>query len=472
MLRITKLTMRNLLGIDEYSIEPGAITIISGRNGKGKSSVLRALQNFVGGGSILSIRNINAGDDEPSDMAMELTGDEGDFILKKNKNGLDVKRRIGNSAAFEKIDTTPQRFLDNLFDGRLSNPLEFCRVDDKTRVQLLLEALNLTYSRTELFDSMGLQYEDFPPVAQGMHPLYEIAEHRKNIFERRTGINRDEKRMRSTADEIRREIPAEIPKCEDLEEIENKIFQLNSNIIQKRGEIHNRYEQAEMETNRQVHEEYAQIEFLFMEYKNELQKEMETKLEERREFDRKRIYEITKKAEEIRNSIKSNMEEDLLEIVPMEEEKLFLKCNESAAHEKAKQSAAFTALKQQADKSERSADSLKGEADLLTVALQRLDAYKAAMVEHLPIDGLDITEGKITVYGVPWDQVNTARKYDIAMQIACLRFGDKFRPIFADGIEALDSDNFQIFCDTLERYNAQAFLAMVDDGDLQTKVVK
>jgi len=98
----------------------------------------------------------------------------------------------------------------------------------------------------------------------------------------------------------------------------------------------------------------------------------------------------------------------------------------------------------------------------LTFALKALERYKAELCANLPIQGLDFTGGEVRVNGVPWDQINTAQQTKIAVQVSCLRFGDSdFRPVFVDGAEELDSENFRLLETELEEAGAQAFIAYV-----------
>jgi hypothetical protein len=90
------------------------------------------------------------------------------------------------------------------------------------------------------------------------------------------------------------------------------------------------------------------------------------------------------------------------------------------------------------------------------------------MCSDMPIPGLDVSGNVVTVNGVPWSQLNTAKRIQIAVQVACLRFGDaKFRPVFIDGAEALDSESMAIMDKQLKSHGAQAFIARVADHDLE-----
>src|SRR6185503_12529101 len=50
IMKITKIEISNIRGIESLVIEPGTFTVISGRNAQGKSSVIAGLQALVSGG--------------------------------------------------------------------------------------------------------------------------------------------------------------------------------------------------------------------------------------------------------------------------------------------------------------------------------------------------------------------------------------------------------------------------------------
>lgn len=518
-LEITRFEARQVLGVKEHIVEPGKITLVQGGNAKGKSSILKAMESMIRGGNLATIRNLDAKDDEPSELVMVLKGEDGEYKLRKTEKLLDVRRRVGDTAAFEKIPEAPQQFLNSLFDGTLVNPLKFCRVDDKNRVKILLEALDLDYSREQLFESIGLKYEDFDAVPDGLHPLVEIEQHRKHIFDRRTGINRDEKSAAAAADELRREIPAEIPDDIDVTEKQEQLDALREEIATKREEAKAKLEAkkvaAQKDTEDKEAEFVTELDLFKMNCRIKLTEEIEKIKGEHREKHseiEKQIAELKKKQEELsrntsdlikkaEDAVKFSIETFIegnasdieavrksrdakiehanvaylqtLDALSTAEESTIELSNEiTAAREAAKTAIAHRALKAQADKQAAKAQSLKGQSDCLTLAIQALDNFRASLVETLPIQGVDITDNKFTVDGVPWDFVNSAKQYDIAMKVACLRLSEKFRPVFCDGIEALDPENFEEFVRTLKRYNAQAFIAGVTNGDLKVTVLE
>ena len=126
------------------------------------------------------------------------------------------------------------------------------------------------------------------------------------------------------------------------------------------------------------------------------------------------------------------------------------------------------ALHEQAAQFDREAAQLEVEGVRLTAALDALDAHRRRLAENLPIEGVSIEDKVIRVYGVPFEQLNTAQRVRIAVQVACLRAKAQLLPVvFVDGAEALDREHFDALVDELKAAGVQAFLAAVADCELQ-----
>ena len=130
----------------------------------------------------------------------------------------------------------------------------------------------------------------------------------------------------------------------------------------------------------------------------------------------------------------------------------------------------FITLKEQADKCQQDAEELESKSAELTQALKTLDSFRRGLLDDVPIDGLDVEDKTIKINGIPFDQINTANQIDIAVQIACLRAKKQPLPIlFVDGAEALDSKNFELFCEELKQHDVLPFVGRVSDDPLEIR---
>jgi hypothetical protein len=127
-------------------------------------------------------------------------------------------------------------------------------------------------------------------------------------------------------------------------------------------------------------------------------------------------------------------------------------------------------LHEEAHQFEVEAEHLQELSERLTAGLQALDAYRRSLADDLPIPGLEVDGEIIKVDGIPFDQLNTAQRIDIAVKIACLRAKDKSLPVlWVDGAEALDSENFGHLVEAVKSQGVQAFIGRVTDQDFKVE---
>src|SRR6266566_3431594 len=111
-LRVTRLSIKNILGIQSLEIKPGkGITVIEGENASGKTSVIEALKSIFKGGNDASLLRRGA---EQGEIVLEL--DNG--VLIERDNDL-IEPIIGHTVdeldtnALELIDREHKRFYDD-----------------------------------------------------------------------------------------------------------------------------------------------------------------------------------------------------------------------------------------------------------------------------------------------------------------------------------------------------------------------
>jgi type I site-specific restriction endonuclease len=108
------------------------------------------------------------------------------------------------------------------------------------------------------------------------------------------------------------------------------------------------------------------------------------------------------------------------------------------------------------------------EADLLDQALKALDQLKQQKLDSLPIPGLEIRENEVYKNGIPFDQLNHAQRYTLAIEIGSLGMGD-LPLVVSDEAEALDEKEFQAFCEAVKESGIQLIAARVDSGELRSE---
>lgn len=494
-LRVTSITVRDVLGARELAIEPGRITRLEGRNGSGKSSVLLALQAALGRGALAKLARVDPGGAETEpEVVLALEGDGEGYRVERTADQVRVRRRVGDTAGLEDVPR-PQEFLAGLFDAAAASPVRFLAAPDKERALLLLEALPLKFDRQQLVAEMAIAAAELPELPGGLHPLEELTLIRDAVFRQRTGVNRDAKGKAAAAEQTRRNAPAAVP--EDVSVAASKLEASTSlvaiELARQDAEADGREREtiAHAEAAARLEEERLAGEFKAWAAKTrrehdaraaELRAEVERRigedlarvereLEDRRTADEAELDQVasavavaTENARRGRAAARQATAERRAGL-QADRERLATLRAQAEASTKAR------ALHDQAEQSDREAEQLELEGARLTAALEALDTYRRRLAEDLPIEGLTIEDKAIRVHGIPFEQLNTAQRVRIAVQVACLRAKAQRLPVvFVDGAEALDAEHFDALVAELKAAGVQAFLAAVADCDLSVSV--
>ena len=492
-LRVVSVIIKDVLGAKEFNLEPGKITQLRGKNGSGKSTALQALQSALAGGNLAKLARVG----EPGEtvepevvLVLEGAGSEA-YRVERKADKVRVRARVGDTAAFEDVGR-PQTWLRSLWDPQGANPVAFLMAKDADRALMLLEALPLKFDRAALLEEMGVQAASIPPVPIGLHPLEEIGLIRDAVFGQRTGVNRDEKSATQAADQLRRSIPAVLP--EDPEEaiqfLQGEVGALATGLAADEEKAAAAEREAVRTADAEAAQEEQRIEAAFKAKAARLRSDHEGRAATlRREVEEKIAHELAN----VEKAISDRKEADEAALRKSDEKAAAARQSAGAARaradqalaatrntlnakqqqlavlrEQAKASAQAHALDGQATRFENEAARLVEESDRLTKAIATLDAYRRRMAEDLPIEGLEIEGKEIRVHGIPYDQLNTQQRVDIAVRVACLRAKDQRLPVvFVDGAEALDRVHFDLLVERLREAGVQAFLGRVEDSELQ-----
>ena len=367
--------------------------------------------------------------------------------------------------------------------------MAFLRADEKTLALLILRALPLTLDRAALLAEMDLTADDIPdaPVA-GAHAFDELKAIRDAIFNRRQGVNRDEKGQTQAADHLRLNSPAVFPVAatqKQLADLEEKAVTLAADLAadEEAAEAAQREAIEAARTTHLTEDTRAWSAFKEAEAKLNadhdasaaaLRAEVEKKIAADRQATddtvaalRESTAHDTADLIRVRNEAEDKAREDL------EAAKLMMQARRSTLAQAREQlakgrvemesSTKTKALLDQAKDFDTKAERLRLESEKLTRALDALDAHRRRLLANLPVPGLEIDGTTTRVDGKPFDQVNTARRLEVAVALACLR--TKRLPIvFVDDAEHLDSEHLAALKAELTKRGVQAFVARVDDG--------
>jgi hypothetical protein len=104
----------------------------------------------------------------------------------------------------------------------------------------------------------------------------------------------------------------------------------------------------------------------------------------------------------------------------------------------------------------------------LDQAVKNLEELKRSKLASMPVEGLEMREGKLYVDGLDFDtQVNTARQYAIAFQL-CAHGAGSLQLMVCDRAESLaEATTWVEFEEAAKASGYQVFVARVDDGPLK-----
>lgn len=503
-LKVLSFTIKDVLGISEYAMEPGKVTLIAGDNAAGKTTVMKALDSILEGGDLAKLARIGKeGEEINPELVMVLESGAGQkFIVEKNTKTLKIKAQVGDSAGFEDVPS-PARFLKGLYDNHMFSPVKFMNAPNYSkdkkpdRIRMLLGALPVELDRDKLWKDMAIKKGDIPPVPEGLHPLQELSLIRESIMRERKGLNRDLKNKKEAAEQIRRNTPAVLP-----DEHDKEIKALDKKISTSEKKLTERAEQAKSKcavgcseaksgatekANEETikHEKWVSGKISeFNEWRNIKQAELallvdkkEAELDDLIEEDKAQADTEVKKARDARDELTEAFQEErdgIVEKARTEYADLNSKRTKlTEMREAAKGAIKAKTLHDQAEQFDDQAHKLRKMAAKLTFAVDKLDERRRAMAENLPIKGLEVDGKEIKLDGIPYDQLNTAKQIKLAVQIACLRSEDQELPLVkVDGAEALGKENFDLFVKYLNEENAQSFIGKRTKGELTTTVVE
>src|SRR6266566_538359 len=414
-LRVTRLSIKNILGIQSLEIKPGkGITVIEGENASGKTSVIEALKSIFKGGNDASLLRRGA--------------EQGEIVLELD-NGVLIERTVRETGSATMVTDPmygqirkPKAFLEQLIDQLGMNPVDFLTAPAKMRVQLLLEAMPI-----KLDDDL-------------------------------TGVNRVAKEKRATILQMKQTLPED---AEDTDwarivvATEGSLALVNQSTQMKIDAIitdmEGEKDASKANGTHSIQEIDRELELEI----SKLRQEAETKKEAIRENVIAGLGIITKGAQENVDKLRGEAESERRKLT----DKLAVARENLTNQSKINQTKEYIkTLGEEATKAE-------AQSDKDTKAIEALADLKTKLLNDLPIKGVEVKDGELFVDSIPFDRVNEARKVEIAIQIAGLRSG-KLPLVIVDGLERLDSKTFEAFKKQAAKSKVQMIVTRVSDSAL------
>jgi hypothetical protein len=410
-MRISKVSIRNILGIEELELTPKGYTQISGPNGTGKTSVLEAIKAALG-----------VGDDA---TLLRKGAERGEVVLVLD-NGTEIRKAVSPAGARTTVKGAdgkalpkPQAVIQALADMLSVNPVDFLLAKPKERVRVLLDAMPLEADIEKLQQLSGVQVQ----VPEGTHALEAIETVRKQVYDDRTGTNRAVKEKEATINQLRQAMPDAPGGVEgDEATLQEEIDAATAARDDKLGKIRTKLDSIKSAAQQKIDAIRTKLQADIDALKVAAQAEVDAINSDTAENERKAS--AAHQAAVTAHLEATQARKHALDTI---------RANRDAAAKRAGTLETISRL-------EEELEHLEQDAERQTKALADIDAYKSELLSSLPIKGLEVRDGEVFCDGVPLDRVNTARQVQIAVDLAKLRAGD-LGIACVDRIESLDKDS-------------------------------
>lgn len=404
-MKIIKLSAKNVLRLDAVEITPeGNLVVIGGMNEQGKTSVLDSIFLALGGRLAKHKKPLKDGASKGKSVV-----DLGDLIVTRTftKNGGGNLKVTNKEGA---VYPSPQTMLDNLVGKLTFDPLAWVRMDDTKQLITLKEMVGLNFSKLD--------------------------EKRKQIYDKRTTVNSEGKRLRGAFDSMTEYPDApeeEILVSELMLELERRRATNNEN-DNARNEIRRLNGEID-KANREVVYLETEIEKLTAKLQSEkhnLSRLTYAKLRQRKlvdeikDADEQEIKDKITGAEKINAEVRANRDRKIKE----------------AELEKTRENS-----------------------KALTEQIEDIDQQKADELAkaEFPIPDMAFDETGVLYKGIPFSQCSSAEqlRVSVAMGIA---MNPKLKVLLLRDGSLLDDGNLEMVAEMAEKADCQIWLERVGKG--------
>jgi predicted ATP-dependent endonuclease of OLD family len=424
-MRITKVEVSNIRGIELFEMSPGAVTVIRGANGIGKSSLMDAIKApFEKGYDPSLLRN------GAEEGFVKLTLDDGSrIVFEQDERGNDVKYYPSDS---KKTIKAARTFVQGLEDSLALDPLKFLRLEPKQRIAYLLEHSPVQFLPEEVAKATGRSIRQ-PLKLDGIDAL------RESIYEERRTANVAADQASKTAESLKAQLGEE--DATDWSVVES--------------EKRNKLEEAKAAR--------SNIETVMRaEMQSEISKLSEDFAAQIKALEDSRDQAIATLKSGYENSIRSQSATYDSEIETLVAEHIH-------AREKAQQQQRSAGTRKQIDQFATTAKAAEQKSEKLTAELKAIDTLKAKKLKEDGIPGMEFGKGEIYVDGIKFDAVNRAERFKLAINI-CKRGAGELPLMLVDDADCLVGDDWEEFVKIASESGMQVVISRAEAVELDVEV--
>lgn len=405
-MKLVKLTAENFMRLVAVEITPdGAVVQISGRNGAGKSSILRALEAALAGKAALPADPVRHGAKEA-----RIEVDLGDFIVTRTvkpdgTTALTVATHDGAKYG------SPQKILDGLLSSLAFDPLAFSRMKPREQRDTLANLVGLSKMLAELDAATKADYDERTVVNRDLR----TATARFEAMERVEVVKPVD--VSATLAEIRfaREHNAAVAEhVRDAERVRREIESERQDIVESRAAI------------ARLRAEIAEIE--------------------------ESIISLERSIAESEQILATTVIPESIDLFPLER--------------RLEQAEAINAQHRAHLEREREkgvVEQLEAASQAITDRMTARDAERAAVIQAaaFPIPGIGLTEDGVTLGGFPLEQASSAEQLRLSAAIG-MALNPKLRVMAIRDGSLLDDDSLRLLT---EAANAEDFVILCEVVD-------
>lgn len=405
-MKINTLELENIKRVKAVKLEPTAngLTVIGGKNGQGKTSVLDAIAWALGGNKFRPTEPQRDGSVIPPHL--KITLDNGMIVERSGKNSaLKVIDPSGNKSG--------QQLLDSLISELALDLPKFMSMNNKDKANILLQIIGVG------------------------DKLYELENKENSLYNQRTEIGRIADRKKKYADELPMHsgLPVEPVSAAELIRQQQDILAKNGENQRKRERVH----QIEDRANNLSREKML------------IKKEIERLAQQLDEKDTEltdalaELETAKKTAAQLKDESTSELEKNIADI-----DSLNQKIRENLEREKA----------------EIDAEEYRIEYDELTDKIEAVRKEKTDLLKNadLPLPELSVKDGLLTYKGYCWDNMSGSEQLKVAAAIV-RRLNPDCGFVLLDKLEQMDVETLEEFGQWLESEGLQAIATRVSTGD-------
>jgi exonuclease SbcC len=445
-MQVSKISIKNVLGIEQLDLQPGKITVIEGGNGKGKTSTLEAIQKLFVNNCERNNCFVKTGADK-SEIKVVL--DDNTNIKKTINNDGKVNVNIEKEGGKFK---SPETFLKSLVSQYQLNPIDLLKLNQKDFNKLILQLMPVVITNDTLKEwgieipiNYTTNYKDFIVICKELETMFydKRAINNKLIktIENNIKVKEEQLPFDYDADIWRKEnLRVKFQEIQNAHNLNNEINKHENNCLLIQGKL----EKVNIETNLKIKQKEDKIKELLQDIEN-LNVDC---IKQKEDIELQNV--LSKDYILTHNKININKLETDYNYT--EEMISFIKISDSINDEKKN-------LKELVITTE------KIDTDLKVV---RNKPNELLSTVRLPINNLTIVNGEILINERPINNLSGGERLKLTTQISKILSGE-LKLLLINGFESLSKEEQEIFIDECKFDDFQYIIVNVTDGELIIK---